>query len=429
MLACSWDVGAGEHAHRALALVEADGDETLMARPLAVCAMVDYMFGRGVSWDKVERALALEDHEAITPLQARPTTIAALLHLYTGNHAEGRERLTAVWTWAADRADEGDLAFVLVWLSWLETRSGNFATAGSLADQAKMFAALTGSESTRAFAVAQRALVAAHEGDITQAREGAAEATALSGLVDFLLPRVWAGAAVAVLELSLGNPEAAWRACEEITAPFEAFGIAEPVLVFFLPDALEGLIALGQLDRAEALVSSLQGRGRDLDRPWALATGARCRGLLLAARGDLVGAVAALDEALIEHERLDMPFERARTLFAKGLVERRARQRGQARASLAEALEAFDGMGARLWAERARDELSRVSGRRARGSSELTPAERRVVELAAEGLSNKEIAEALFVSVHTVETHLSHAYSKLGVRSRSQLARSLDSLS
>ena len=68
-----------------------------------------------------------------------------------------------------------------------------------------------------------------------------------------------------------------------------------------------------------------------------------------------------------------------------------------------------------------------MSGRRPRNSGELTPTEQRVVELAAEGRSNKEIAEVLFVSVHTVETHLSHAYSKLGVRSRSQLPRNLDS--
>jgi DNA-binding CsgD family transcriptional regulator len=68
-----------------------------------------------------------------------------------------------------------------------------------------------------------------------------------------------------------------------------------------------------------------------------------------------------------------------------------------------------------------------VGGRRPRSQSELTAAERRVVELAANGASNKEIAQALFVSVHTVETHLTHSYAKLGVRSRGQLARRLAS--
>jgi DNA-binding CsgD family transcriptional regulator len=210
-----------------------------------------------------------------------------------------------------------------------------------------------------------------------------------------------------------------------MTAPLEAFGIAEPILPFFLPDAIEALVALGRIDRAEPLIDALERRGRELDRPWALAIAARCRGLLLAAKGDLAGSAITLADALTEHERLDMPFERARTLLAKGLVERRDKQRAKARASLTEALGMFEQIGTPLWVERARDELGRVSGRRPRSSIDLTPTEQRVVELAAAGRTNKEIAEALFISVHTVETHLSHAYSKLGVRSRSQLPRDL----
>jgi len=82
-------------------------------------------------------------------------------------------------------------------------------------------------------------------------------------------------------------------------------------------------------------------------------------------------------------------------------------------------------MGSPGWAEHARSELARVGGRRAPQTGELTPAERRVAELAADGLANKEIAQALFVTVRTVEVHLKHAYAKLGIRSRTQLARRL----
>jgi DNA-binding NarL/FixJ family response regulator len=96
-----------------------------------------------------------------------------------------------------------------------------------------------------------------------------------------------------------------------------------------------------------------------------------------------------------------------------------------ARRSLEQAAAAFDELGSPGWADQARVELSRVGARRPRAEGELTPTEQRVATLAAEGLSNKEIAATLFVTVHTVEAHLSHAYRKLGVRSRGQLARRL----
>ena len=93
------------------------------------------------------------------------------------------------------------------------------------------------------------------------------------------------------------------------------------------------------------------------------------------------------------------------------------------RSSSAEA--AFDELGSPGWAEQARSELARVGARRPAPAGELTPTERRVAELAAEGLANKEIAQALFVTVSTVEVHLSNAYAKLGIRSRTQLAARL----
>jgi DNA-binding CsgD family transcriptional regulator len=86
---------------------------------------------------------------------------------------------------------------------------------------------------------------------------------------------------------------------------------------------------------------------------------------------------------------------------------------------------AFEERGSDGWAALARTELARLVTRRPTPAGELTAAEQRVVALAAEGLSNKEIARHLFVAVHTVEVHLGHAYAKLGVRSRTQLASRL----
>jgi DNA-binding CsgD family transcriptional regulator len=186
-----------------------------------------------------------------------------------------------------------------------------------------------------------------------------------------------------------------------------------------VPHALEALIALGELDRAERLLDEFERRARELGRVVALAAGARCRALLLAARGDLSGAHEAIERALAEHARTDLPFERARTLLLQGQLHRRRRQKRATRESLEQALALFEPMGAERWAQLARDEIARLGRRRREG---LTASEGRVADLAVQGMSNKEIAHALYVTVHTVEVHLSHAYAKLGVRSRTQLA-------
>jgi DNA-binding CsgD family transcriptional regulator len=153
---------------------------------------------------------------------------------------------------------------------------------------------------------------------------------------------------------------------------------------------------------------------------------ARGRALVAAAEGDHDAARAHVERAMLAHERLPQPFERGRTLLAQGTIERRAKRRAAAREALTAALELFDGLGAPLWAERAAAELARVPGR-GRASSDLTDTERRVAELVAEGLANKEVAARLFVSVRTVEANLSKVYAKLGVRSRSQLTGRLRS--
>jgi DNA-binding CsgD family transcriptional regulator len=412
---------ASELARRALDSLRGSDDRPLLAEALAYSAMVDFLAGHGADLDKIDEAVALEDPNRIALVGMPAGAVAGCLWLYLGRHSEARDQLDMVRKRLTERGDEGDLAQVLLWLSWLETRCGNFAAAERLADETISSAALTDNLSFHRWAIAQRAYVDAHRGQIDDARRRSADAVLPEGR-GIVQVGLWIAATVALVELSTGNPEAAWEACRPLTEAIEQFGIGEPVPAFVLPDALEALVALGQLDRAEALIDTFERRGRELDRVWALATGGRCRGLLLAARGDVAGALAALDGALAEHARIDLPFDRARTLLVKGTTERRARRRTRAKQSLEEAATEFERMGAPLWADRARSELARVGGRRSPGEGELTPSERRVVDLAADGLSNKEIAARLVVSVHTVEVHLSHAYEKLGVRSRSQLA-------
>ena len=121
-----------------------------------------------------------------------------------------------------------------------------------------------------------------------------------------------------------------------------------------------------------------------------------------------------------------MPFERGRTLLALGASHRRAKQRAVARATLGDALAIFEQLGAALWAAKARAELARIGGRTPAGD-ELTVTERRTAELVADGLTNKQIAAALFVTVKTVETQLSRIYLRLDIHSRTQLAARLRS--
>ena len=191
-----------------------------------------------------------------------------------------------------------------------------------------------------------------------------------------------------------------------------------------LGDLLETLVATGELDEADDVLALEEPRASTLDRAWALAILARCRALLHAARGDLDSAFAAFERALAEHARTTDPFHHARTLLALGRTQRRAKRRGDARRTLEDALARFETLGAPLWAEQTRAELARIGGR-APSRGALTESERRIAGLVAEGRTNREVAAALYLTEHSVETALTRVYRKLGVRSRAELAREL----
>jgi DNA-binding CsgD family transcriptional regulator len=189
----------------------------------------------------------------------------------------------------------------------------------------------------------------------------------------------------------------------------------------------EALVATGELERASEVVDLYEKRARTAGKALALAPALRCRALVAEAAGDLGAALTALEEALVFHERVAMPFSRARTLLVLGRVRRRLGERRAAREALEEALAVFEDLGAPRWAERARGELERVPSRRRAATEALTPTEERVAALVAEGRTNKEVAQALFLTEKTVEANLTRIYRKLGVRSRTALAAQLAS--
>jgi DNA-binding CsgD family transcriptional regulator len=136
--------------------------------------------------------------------------------------------------------------------------------------------------------------------------------------------------------------------------------------------------------------------------------------------GDLDAGLASLERALRAHESLPMPFERARTLLAKGQVHRRRKEKRLADQRLREALAIFESLGAPLWAEKTKAELGRI-GLRPRAPGDLTATEERVAELAARGLSSRQIAEQAFLAPKTVGNVLGRVYEKLGIHSRAEL--------
>jgi DNA-binding CsgD family transcriptional regulator len=167
----------------------------------------------------------------------------------------------------------------------------------------------------------------------------------------------------------------------------------------------------------------LEADGMRTGREWVLAHVTRCRGLVAATQEAVDRAASLLQQAVEQHEAVGDPFGRARALLALGVVQRRARQKRAARDAISDALGGFEQLGAATWVEKARAELGSIGGRRREEG--LTAAERRVAALVSEGQTNREVAAALFLGERTVASHLTHIYAKLGVRSRTELARQL----
>jgi DNA-binding CsgD family transcriptional regulator len=225
-----------------------------------------------------------------------------------------------------------------------------------------------------------------------------------------------------MVALRTGSPEQAADDLGLVWRHAQTEGVLEPGAFPVAPELVEALVEAGELAEARAVTERLARLAKRQEHPWGLASVKRCRALL---RPRAEHRAATLQAVAGDLERLGLRFDAARSLLALGRTQRRAKQWRAAREALADAEEAFERIGSPGWAELARAERDRVGGRRPGNSGDLTPTEQRVVELAANGLANKQIASALFVTVHTVEVHLARAYAKLGVRSRAQLAARL----
>lgn len=423
--------GAAEHARSAVRLAERLGDRAALAEALAAQALTELALGRDPT-SAMRRAMELEEWTLHLRVLRHPSFAKGYLLNCEDRLDQARETFRELQRRATEQGDESALATILNHLTLVELLAGNWEEAIRNAEEGHSLALQSGQRPTQASILGKKALIEALQGAVEEARATARRSLEIAAPgFDPSSPEPALGrggqtaiGALGLLELSLGRPEEAHSYLGPLTAALLEAGIEEPGELRCLPDSVEALVYLGRLEEAEAMLAPFEGAARRLDRPTALAVAGRCRGLLLASRGDVDEALSALERGLEQHDRHPLPFERGRTLLALGQGQRRAKRRRDARVSLELALAVFEELGASVWAETARGALARIGGRAPSGGK-LTPTERKLAELVAEGRSNKEAAAELFVTPKTVETQLSRIYAKLGIHSRAELARHL----
>lgn len=347
------------------------------------------------------------------PVELRPATIRALAANVLHGDAAAFDELCR----RADRdGDSASVPYLLANLCEARLAAGEWDEADALAVRARMLLD-DEPDAMSAFLLAALSRHAACRGRVTEARALGLRGLNLARQAGMLPAIHYNEATLGFLDLSRGRHGAVDARLGGLVDGLAALGLGEPMLARFVPDLIESRIRVGDLDGAETALAFWEERGRTLGRPFAWATAARCRALLLGSADDI-------ETAREHHAFLGEPFELARTELVAGLVHRRARRRGLAHAAFTAALETFQSLGAPLWAAAADAELARLGTRpRRTGPGDLTESERRIVELVAAGRTNRESALELFVAESTVEASLWRIYRKLGVRSRTELTR------
>jgi ATP/maltotriose-dependent transcriptional regulator MalT len=422
MLLLRGDVRASlADARAALEKAERTGDLVLLAAVIARVAQAEAwaaevtpgLLERGV---EIEERLGLELEYAVSARIYQPRLL-----MRRGELDRARSLLEDIDKEAVAQGHEYTHMNALWYLAMLEWLAGRWQLALEHATAAREVAAQI--QEYTGFSGRFKALVETDLGLVDDARasieEGLEHARTFSN-EPFMIATL---GVLGRLEFLLGDQAAAGDQLRDLPERLLDGGLKDPSQPVWA-DAIETLVMLGELDRARAYLEQYELNASRLDSPLAMEGVLRCRGLLRAAEGDVSGAFADFERLLSDHPEPAWPFERGRTLLCLGVVRRQAQQKRAAREALEQALGIFEELGAALWAERARAELRRISGRRP-ADEELTEAERRVAELAAAGRSNKEIAAELFMGVSTVEAHLSRVYRKLGIRSRSGLGARL----
>ncbi|RVX46695.1 regulatory LuxR family protein [Nonomuraea polychroma] len=347
--------------------------------------------------------------------------------LALGQDADAYELATALTAEHRARGGAGRLPTVLFFMVEGEVFTGRHLDALATATEALGLAHDTGQQQWVSQFSSVLAYLDAAKGEEAACRRNAEEglAGATAGAVSPGAP--WAHWSLGLLDLGLGRAEAALARFERLTREPMRHHICATRST---PDLVESAVRVGAPERAAEPLARLERWAGSVRQPWAAALVLRCRGLLA---GD-DQAEAFYTAALELHDQDGRALEFARTALLYGEWLRRARRKAEARGWLNDALEVFDRLGMRPWAERTRGELT-ATGAQDQGSrpaegvaAGLTPQELQIARLAAQGLSNRDIAAQLFLSHRTVGYHLYKAYPKLGVASRGELRDFADQL-
>jgi DNA-binding CsgD family transcriptional regulator len=418
---------------RAVACAEELGEPNHLARALGIHGTKLTLLDRPPPAEYWRRAFEVE--AAAGELRGGGPTVACAFAAFLCGDLETAFELTGRVAESMRRNGDPMLPSVLIELSELVRVSGDWAAASRYLEEAHDLVLQTGRESLEPLCLLWKARIALPRGDLDQARQHAEDATAL---VERLAPSDGQRALIESLATSVfgqiaevsGRHEEAHESCVAAIEVDEQLGkISEHALAECLAADVGHLVALGALEEAASQLERLLELTDSLGLLTLAGFVARAQGVLAAAEGDSVAAIGFLERAVESFEELaaPWPFEHARTLLTLGCVQRRAGQKLASRKTLGQALAIFEGLGARLWAEKTRAELRQISGRPTR-SGALTATEQGIARLVATGHSNAEVAHELFISPKTVEWNLSKIYKKLRVRSRTELAAKLAKL-
>jgi DNA-binding NarL/FixJ family response regulator len=411
---------AEQMARAALAAARSAGPDA-ERRALIALAVARVVRGRGVE-DLLERSAALPPGSA-SLYDSSVDGPAGVRLGFRGELAAAREVFRRLLAVAEQRGEARAGALIIAQLCDVELRAGDAAAAARALAELDQWAAFE--PEAAGFRPSRRAVLASVRGEPRDAQALAAQVLQASESTTTQWDRLEARRAAGVAALLAREPEQAASSLAAVWEHTQREGIEDPGAFPVAGDLAEALAEAGRPGAAKEMIARLGVLAAGQQHPWGLATADRSAAVVTLAGGYDDAAAAQLAQAAAGYRALGLDWDAARALLVLGRAQRRAKKRAAARESLEAARAGFEQLGCPGWAQAAAAELDRISGRRAAPGGGLTPGERRVAELAAAGLSNKQIAERLYLSVGTVEVQLSRAYAKLGVRSRAQLPRRL----